>query len=181
MSFGLIEFTDRGRALQAKAIAGANLVFTKIAVGDGSLSGQSISELTALIHLIKNVELNKLKTLPDGKAVIGGVLDNQDLVSGFYWRELGLFATDPDIGEILYCYGNAGDLAEYIPSPGGTEILEKQIDIVAVVGNAASITATIEQSLVYATMEDLEALMKITVSDVTPSDLKANDLWFKVL
>ncbi|MFO7153928.1 MAG: phage tail protein [Caldicoprobacter oshimai] len=151
MSFGVIAFTNRGRALQAKAQAGAQLVFTRIAVGDGQLGGQAIADLTALIHEVKSIPLNKFKTLPNGKAVIGGVLSNQDLTTGFYWRELGIFAQDPDLGEILYCYGNAGELAEYIPGPGGAEILEKQIDVVVIVENVQNISATIDQSLVFET------------------------------
>jgi len=158
MSFnGGTIFTNKGRALQAKAQAGAPLVFTRLAVGDGQLGGQAIQDLTDLIHEIKSLDINKLVTLPGGKAVVGGVLSNQDIVTGFYWRELGLFATDPDLGEILYCYGNAGALAEYIPSPGGAEILEKQVDIVSIVGNAASVSATIEQSLIYETPEGAQA------------------------
>lgn len=151
MSFGGLFITNRGRALQAKAQTGVQLNFTKLAVGDGQLSGQSISDLTELIHQIKTLELNKFKTLPGGKAVVGGVLSNQDIVTGFYWRELGVFAQDPDLGEILYCYGNAGDLAEYIPAPGGAEILEKQVDVITLVGNASNVSASIEQSLVYIT------------------------------
>lgn len=157
MSFRLIAFTNRGRALQAKAQAGAQLNFTRIAVGDGQLSGQAIADLTALLHEVKSITLNKFKVLPGGKAVVGGVLSNQDIETGFWWRELGLFAQDPDLGEILYCYGNAGELAEYIPSPGGAEILEKQVDIVSVIGNAQNVSASIEQSLVYATVQDLTA------------------------
>jgi len=156
MSFGLIAFTNRGRALQAKAQAGTQLNFTRIAVGDGQLSGQVIADLTTLVHEVKSIALNKFKTMPGGKAVVGGMLSNQDIATGFYWRELGLFAQDPDLGEILYCYGNAGDLAEYIPAPGGAEILEKQVDIITIVGNASSVTATIDQSLVYATQQELD-------------------------
>jgi hypothetical protein len=173
MSFGGgLFFTNNGRALQAKAQAGVQLNFTRIAVGDGQLSGQAIADLTALINEVKSLDITKLKTLTGGKAVIGGALSNQDIVTGFYWRELGLFAQDPDLGEILYCYGNAGDLAEYIPSPGGAEILEKQVDIVAIVGNASSVTATIEQTLVYATQQDIINLQQqIDNIDVTGTDV----------
>ena len=158
MSFsGGLFFTNRGRALQAKAQTGVQLNFTRIGVGDGQLSGQAIDELTALISEKKSLTLNKFKTLTSGKAVVGGILSNQGLITGFYWRELGLFATDPDIGEILYCYGNAGALAEYIPAEGGAEILEKQVDVVSLIGNASSVSATIDQSLLFASEEDLIA------------------------
>ena len=156
MSFpGGLFFTNRGRALQAKAQTGVQLNFTRIGVGDGQLEGQAIDELTALISEKKSLTLNKYKTLPSGKAVVGGILSNQGLVTGFYWRELGLFATDPDLGEILYCYGNAGALAEYIPAEGGAEILEKQVNVVSLIGNASNVSATIDQSLLFASQEDL--------------------------
>lgn len=158
MSFGGgLFFTNRGRALQAKAQTGIQLNFTRIGVGDGELGGQAIADLTALVHEVKSINLNKFKTLPGGKAVVGGVLSNQGLATSFYWRELGLFATDPDLGEILYCYGNAGALAEYIPAGGGAEILEKQVNIVSLIGNAANVSATIEQSLVFETPEGAQA------------------------
>jgi len=157
MSFGLIAFTNRGKALQAKAQAGAQLNFTRIAVGDGQLSGQAIADITDLVHEVKSISLNKFMVLPGGKAVVGGVLSNQDIITGFWWREVGVFAKDPDIGEILYCYGNAGELAEYIPSPGGSEILEKQVDIVSIIGNASNVSAEIDQSLVYETPAGAQA------------------------
>lgn len=173
MSFGAIVFTNKGMALQAKAQLGQQLNFTRIAVGDGSLGAQAIPDLDALINEIKSLSLTKFKTMPGGKSVVGAVLSNQDLVTGFYWRELGLFATDPDLGEILYCYGNAGALAEYIPSPGEAEILEKQVNIIALIGNAADVSATIEQSLVYATTQDLQDLEAIVATKETPAGAQA--------
>jgi hypothetical protein len=150
-AFGGLVLTTKGRNLQAKAQAGAQLNFTRIGVGDGELAGSSILELNALKHEVKTLNITKLKSLTGGKAAVGGVLSNQGLASGFYWRELGLFAQDPDIGEILYCYGNSGVNAEYIPADGGPDVLEKSIDIISIVGNAANVTATIEQSLIFET------------------------------
>ncbi len=158
-AFGGIYFTEKGKALQAKAQIGTKLTFTRLAVGDGNLGAQPILTLTGLIHLVKSIPITKLKTLPGGKASVGGTLSNQDISSGFYWRELGLYAQDPDAGEIMYCYGNAGALAEYIPSPGGADILEKQVSIVTVIGNAANVTANISQSLVFVTSQEFGELV----------------------
>ena len=157
MSFGLIQFTNKGLALKAKAEIGAELVFTRIGIGDGSMSGQSIYDMTDLINEVASLNITKLKALPGGKAVVGGYFTNEELQSGFWWREIALFAMDPNLGEIMYCYGNAGTLAEYIPSPGGSEIIEKHIDMIAIIGNASSVSASIEQSLVFVTMDDLQA------------------------
>ncbi len=153
MSFGTITFTNKGRALQAKAIAGATLHFNRIGVGDGQLSGQAAGDLSALIHEVQSLEISKLVTMPGGKAKIGGVLTNQGLAAGFYWRELGVYAQDPDLGEILYCYGNAGALAEYIPAQGGSQILEKQVNVITIIGAAQNVTASIASGI-YVTVDD---------------------------
>jgi phage-related tail fiber protein len=187
-TFGGVHFTNKGKLLQAKALTGVQLSFTRLAVGDGSLTGQVIADLSALIHEVKTLPITTLKNTNDGKVTIGGVLTNQGLVSGFYWRELGLFATDPDLGEILYCYGNAAALAEYISAGGGADILEKQINIVAIVGDATNISAVINSSLVHASYEDLIALdtkvnnlTAVATSNVSPVITKPNDIWFKIL
>lgn len=154
-SFGGMVLTNRGRNLLAKAQAGIQLNFTRIAVGDGQLGGSSIVDLNALIHEVKSLNITKLKTVSGGKAVIGAVLSNQDISSGFYFREIGLFAQDPDVGEILYCYANCGATADYIPAGGGPDVIEKSFDIIAIVGNTSNISATINESLVYASAQGL--------------------------
>ncbi|MFC9776233.1 phage tail-collar fiber domain-containing protein [Paenibacillus chitinolyticus] len=155
-AFGGFVLTNKGRNLQAKAQTGVTLNYTRMGVGDGQLGGQSIPVLTKLIGEKKSLAISKLKIQTQGRAVIGAVLSNQDVATGFYFREIGIYAQDPDEGEILYCYGNAGANAEYIPPVGGADIIEKSIDAIVVVGNAANVTATIDSSLVYATQGDLQ-------------------------
>ena len=88
----------------------------------------------------------------------------RDETEGFYYRELGLYAEDPDpeVGEVLYCYGNCGDLAEWIPPSGGATIVEKTIDIVTAIGTATNVTAYIPADA-YATKEDYETYKAIAL------------------
>lgn len=157
MSISGVFFTNKGRILQAKAQTGTPLHFTRIAIGDGELQGQAPQTLNVLISEKLSIEITKLITGEDGTAKIGGSFNNSNLETGFYYRELGLFARDSDDSakEILYVYGNAGALADYIPAQG-SELIEKKIDIIAIIGNAINVSATINQSLVYATIEDIE-------------------------
>lgn len=173
-TFGGLIITNRGRALQAKAQLGAALQFTRMGLGDGELGGSSIVNLTALKHEVKSLTLSSFKLLNDGKAKIGTVLSNQDIASGFYWRELGIFALDPDLGEILYCYGNAGALAEYIPAGGGAEVIEKVINVIVLVGQASNISAVLDESLAWATQQDLED--HIEDAEAHPQYAKITDL-----
>lgn len=158
MSIPSILFTNKGRILQAKAQTGTSLHFTRIAIGDGELQGQAPQTFTTLVNEKLSVEITKLVTDIDGTAKVGGSFNNSNLANGFYYRELGLFARDPDDStkEILYVYGNGGALAEYVP-PQGSELIEKKIDIIAMIGNAPNVSATINSSLIGLGPEDLEA------------------------
>ncbi|MFT5873855.1 MAG: hypothetical protein ACI8WT_002807 [Clostridium sp.] len=169
--FGGLILTNKGRNLLIKGQIGTVINYTRIGIGDGELSGSSVLELNALKHEVKTLEITKLKALTGGRFVVGSTFTNDDVTSGFYYRELGLFAQDPDLGEILYCYGNAGTLAEYITTGGGADLIEKAIDIEIIVGNASSVTATIDSSLVYATYEDLA----VKVDKVTGKQLSTED------
>ncbi|BFH15904.1 tail fiber protein [Paenibacillus melissococcoides] len=153
--------TNKGISLQAKAQAGAELKYTKIVLGDGYLAGQSIAALTNVISPKKTADIARLKMTPPNQARIGFILSNQDITTGFYFRELGLYALDPDEGEILYWYGNAGDTADYIPPKGGNDVIAKNFDALVLVGQAQNVTAIINESLVYATHDDVaEALQE---------------------
>lgn len=153
MSFGGLILTNRGKNLQSKAQTGVALQYTRIGVGDGYLGTTPILDLNALKNQVKSLSITKLKNLGNGRSVVGTVLSNQGIAEGFYFREIGVFAQDPDLGEILYCYGNAGELAEYIAPGGGADIIEKSIDVQTIVGNAQNVSAIIDTSLVWETVE----------------------------
>ncbi|GEA17730.1 hypothetical protein [Moorella sp. E306M] len=155
-AFGGLILTNKGRNLQAKAQTGVQLNFTKIKIGDGSLSGQSIVDLTDLISTKKELTILGLQTLAGGKAKLRSYFSNTDITTGFYWRELGVFAQDPQEGEILYCYGNAGANAEYIPAGGGPDVVERYINVITLTGNASNISATLG-SEIYVTQADFES------------------------
>ncbi|WP_052429718.1 hypothetical protein [Paenibacillus borealis] len=173
--FGGMTLTNKGLALQGKAQAGAQLNYTRIAIGDGSLSGQSVPALNALISLKKSLPIARLQMQPPNKVIIGTTLSNADITTGFYFREVGVFAQDPDGGEILYAYANAGVTADYIAPGGGTDIIEKAFDCVVVVGTAANIKAVIDESLVFAKKSELDAVDAAKVDKVSGKGLSAND------
>jgi len=179
--FNGLFLTTRGKALQAKAQAGATLHYTRIGIGDGSLAGTPPTELTQLISEKKSIPISKLQRLSGGKAVVGGVFTNTGLATGFYFREFGVYAQDPDLGEILYCYGNAGSSADFIPPDSGSDVLERHIAAVTIVGNAENVTASIDQSLVFITIEDFNEHVDATngvhgaTSAATPATIAQRD------
>ena len=101
--FGGLILTNKGRNLLIKGQLGAVINYNRIAIGDGELGGSSMIDLTVLKHEVKTLTITKLKALTEGRFVVGSAFTNNDITSGFYYREIGLFAQDPDLGEILYC------------------------------------------------------------------------------
>ena len=168
MSFTAPKFTGVGRQLQTRVIAGDTLTFTAIKLGDGTMTTEPIAALTDLIHGIIALPVHEVRRNAD-YAEVTGVFQNAGLSSGFYWREIGIFAADPDYPndrshDILYCYQNAAELAEYIPS-ASSAVIEKIIRVACVVGDAESVTVGLA-SQAYAKAEDLQALEEQYSKDV---------------
>lgn len=176
-------FTDGGRRLLNRAIAGETLTFSCIKMGKGSIASPAeIASMTDLVDPVTVLDVYKVRA--DGEtATVTASFSNQALGSGFLFKELGLFAKDPDGGaDILYCYQNAYDTAEYI-SASANEIIEKQISILSIVGSAEHVSAVVDGSTVYVTWKELEEYMdshpRIFVQKEEPDVV--NCLWIKPL
>ena len=169
--FGKFEITNDGIEIEYKAQIGKPLNFTKFILGDGEYSGD-ILDLTSLVNPIKTVEVKRLdiqELTTVKKVIIGFNLNTADIQTGFYLREIGLYAKDPDTNqEKLVFYGNSGDTADYISPNTGTTISEKLIDLNLYLSNVDDITAVIDSSLVYATIQDFENF-KNNVSGYAPT------------
>lgn len=144
-AFPKMTLTNVGQALQTKVLAGAKLTFTRIALGDGQLNGQPISPLTNMIHQTASVPVDSVRVVSSNTCQASGFFSNADIAAGFKWRETGLFAQDPDVGEILYGYTNAGDAGDWIPTVQDTRI-EKYIYCSVAVANATTVNITIPSS-----------------------------------
>lgn len=141
--FDVNAITDAGSLLIAKVMASrGSITFTRIVMGDGYMPSSQVPEhMTAVVSPKATMDITKCEVTGNGAAVVGGRYDNSEQSQDFEWRELGLYAKDPDLGEILYSYGNAGEHAEVIPAGGGSTAIEKLVDIVTYVGNDVSVTA----------------------------------------
>lgn len=149
-NFPKMMLTNAGIALQAKVQAGSVLAFKRLAMGDGALSGSPVSPLTALISEKASVAVTSGKIMGADTYQIGGLFVNTSITAGFWWREIGVYAADPNdsTGEILYCYANAGDAGDYIP-PSADQRIEKHIYASMAVANASGVTLTIPSSDSY--------------------------------
>lgn len=163
-AFPKMTLTNAGQALQTKVLAGETLTFTRIALGDGQLNGQPIAPLTALISQKATVEVDSVRVVNTTTAQVAGFFSNADISTGFWWRETGVFAQDPDMGEILYGYTNAGDAGDYIPTVADTRI-EKYIYCSIAVASATTVDITIPSSDTYIPMSQKGAAGGVATLD----------------
>ena len=158
MSQGMI-LTNQGRNLIAKALTGKELCFTRAFVGDGTLrSGQDQATLTALISPKKELPIQSMNVLGSvGTAEVVLEMSNKNLTTGFFVREYGLFARDPDTqSEVLYSYCNKGSEAGYLEGDNGTDQIAYSLSLVTVVDQAPNVTAYITNTNQYVTISRME-------------------------
>ncbi len=157
MSQGMI-LTNAGRNLLAKALTGKTLLFTKAAVGNGDLGSKDPKTLTALISYKKELPIQSMNTTGTlGTAEVVLEMTNKGLTQGFFVKEYGLFARDPDTNsEILYAYRNMGNEAGYLEGDNGVDIISYTLSIVTVIDQAPNVTAIITNTNQYVTISRME-------------------------
>lgn len=157
------DITAAGLAVLAKGVAGKEIKFTRIVMGDGYMpDGQTPRTMSAVVSPKASIDITSIEIHGNNTVTVGGIFNNAQEDIGFHYRELALYALDPDpdAGEVLYCYGNAGDYAEWIPPTGGVSVIEKTIDVCTVIGAAKNVTAYLSTAA-CATKADLENAMAL--------------------
>lgn len=153
--FGGMVLTTRGLNLLAKAQTGTELVINRVAAGAGVWAdGVDPEAVTALVDERLTVPIQSMAVTGDGTVKITVVISNSGLSAGFIFRELGVYAQDPDLGEILYAVAYSGDRYDYLPA--AATVVEKILDIYVVVGGAQNVTATISPGAVIALKDDID-------------------------
>ena len=190
MAFDNFYLTDAGNALLARAQTGTPLTITRAQIGEGTWpEGTNYANIKALVQPVKYLPIAE-NTASSGQARIKVQFSNSGVGRPFQWREFGLWAADPDRPEdrsadILY--GTA--YAREAPVPIGSTLTEFLFNTILKTGRAASVTVTIDSSLVYVSQEQLEEALKdvggglVVIpegSTVPPEQRKEGFLYFRV-
>lgn len=163
MGFSEFKTTRSGREMIAAAVAGGKLSLTKIQMGDGRITSQSIYGLTGLISPVHDVEIAskevKQGTDKNGEtanyALIKGHFKKSELEKSFYFREIGVYAKIDDGEEKLITYNNAYDLADYIDKESA-EIQDRTLVIPVFIGEVKEIDVVINVDMTYVSIDDFE-------------------------
>ena len=149
--------TDVGADLQAKVNAGkTKLTFTKIKVGSG------VNETNPLV--LTDVISSKWETTnfvvkQEGKIVsVDTFITNTGIHEAFRMSEIGLFAQDPDKGEVLYAYLTDPE-PDRMPAEGGSVVVSQELTIGMVFSNTGNVSLTVNMGALV-THEQLTEAVK---------------------
>jgi hypothetical protein len=141
--------TEKGRELLAKGLVGETITFTKMAIGDGT-SLTSERERTALVNQITTLPILNINVKRNGTCEINALLTNKSVTTGFYIKELGIFAHGNDNVEILYAY-NISTSPDFVPPFSANNVVEIEYVDTIIVDQVANVTAVIDPSITYIT------------------------------
>ncbi len=155
MGFEKVYITKQGALLAAKTLQGKKIQFDHAEIGSGALTGNA-ADKTSLTTKVLECEISKVEITNGTQASVSFIFKNTDAKNAFNFREIGLFAIDPDTkAKVLYAYANAGANAEYINN-SIAEKIEKHIKINVVVDNASNVTITLDSNEIYVTEKQLQ-------------------------
>lgn len=142
--------TYAGHDLMAKCFTGNKLDISKVVMGDGELplGIETVKELNSVISPKMTLPVAFRRVDGTGTAVLECEYKNDGLDKGFFARELGVYAIDPDTGdEVLYAYRNTGKYAEYVPAAGSGETINQIYSVIIVVGQIENVNVTITEGV----------------------------------
>lgn len=150
--------TNKGLALLTKQVAGSTLTFTKIASGSGTVPIVNLKEQTAVSN-IKQTLANEGIIVDGNQYTITVILSNTSVTTAYNLSQIGIYATDPDEGEILFAISQI-DTPRQIPtnsnSPGFS--LEFAFTFNNEAGTNVEITPTLAG---YVTREELDNMIEL--------------------
>lgn len=139
--------TKKGQALLAKVVAGtAKFNFTNIKTSETALSGDLASK-TGIGTVKQSVAVASVIRQNDSNVKVSASFSNANLGAGYYVRNIGLYATDPQEGEILYSISVADEstaTADWMPPFNGIGVSSLMVDLVTAVSNASSVNVTVD-------------------------------------
>lgn len=161
--------TTKGKQMLASAFTGKPLIFSKVNFGSGTAEVGEIPTLED-IKDAKAVGHIASKERENTQAKIAVVLTNENVSTGFYITEIGIFAKDPaeitdedtdetisQKADYLYAYirisdGDGGKLPPYDAAPARRQFL-----IYMYVGLATDVRAVLDSKFIYVTEDEFQA------------------------
>lgn len=135
-----VVYTTHGLNLMAKLQTGATLHITRAVGGDGHASADALPALTE-IAAKQTLTLSDPVYKGNGRALLPVTLYNRGLTGGYILRQIGIYATDPDDGEVLMLVAQS-ETPDTIPSELASPDFVANFSFHIALGNAGRINVT---------------------------------------
>lgn len=166
--------TEDGRELIAKLVAGQKLSIARVMVGSGMVpDGVKPSGMKDLSEPV--AEGTSTMPVYDGASVRMIIEYRSDLngglEKGFWLREFGVFANDPDKGEVLVYYGTLGDYPQYVCAASSTGVDVRRFPVCIVIGEDLGVTVDYRCEA-WITAEEVKEYCTLTVQPAILDEAK---------
>ena len=168
-----VKLTKKGLKLQAKVIAGASILFTKVVVGSGTVPISNLENLNALPNPKQQLDFRPVKKNDDGTVTIEVLLSNLFVSDAYTANMIGFYVMDPDEGEILYCVAQ-DESGDYIPIAGESPDFSITWYFKMTFGNAETVLISIDPEA-YITYELADSLFERKMTAITNPEIDTLD------
>lgn len=169
--------TNKGLALQAKLIAGTTLNITRAVTGSGYVTPGLLQQQTAVTGIKQTMNFRPITYPESGKCCVPAYLTNDGLATGYTAMQVGLYATDPDEGEILYFIAQAASgTGTVIPSATEMPGFNAEWNLYFQYGQADTVNVTVDPSntVSFSALENELAERGLTITAVTTANSDLN-------
>lgn len=135
-----VVYTTQGLNLMAKLQTGAALEITRAIGSDGHVSADALPALTE-ITAKQTLTLSDAIYKGNGQALLPVTLYNRGLTEGYPLRQIGIYATDPDDGEVLMLVAQS-ETPDTIPTELASPDFVANFSFHIALGNAGRINVT---------------------------------------
>lgn len=112
-------YTKNGLALLAKLTQGSTLEITRAVTGTGIVSDDLLINQTAVTGIKQTMNFQPVTYPEAGTCKLPMFVKNEGVGAGYTVHQIGLYATDPDVGEILYFIAQSSNGTDV---PSATEV-----------------------------------------------------------
>lgn len=160
MNFPRLELTNAALDAVAKSVYDGSsadpIIFTCVKIGSKTWSGDI--KTATKVQTVKMVLEFTGVTVADGLAKLTFLLSNLDVETGFYIREIGVFAKVGEEGdEFMFAYANAGSKGAYLKPYTDDTVVTYTCTINVAIWDAENVTAIIGGAVGYVTQQDFDA------------------------
>lgn len=166
--------TGKGRALLAKLTQGNTLDITRAVSGAGYVTPGFLANQTEVTNPKQTLTFRTVSYPDTGKCALPVELRNEGLSTGYMATQVGIYATDPDEGEILFFISQAPESNKGTEIPSETEMPGYSADWTFYVqyGQADGVNVTVDPANTIS-KEEMEAYIADTFTPITTEKIKA--------